>query len=271
MKKILIMVCIVFSVLPLFSFFVDRHLSEAQGKNKYGERPLSWVQDGLLGKVKQTEEWSFGESNGRKYQLVIRKEYYPSGFLHKEFFLKKIGDESLAVDWGSVYDEQGKLLERHWRYQVTSYRYEGERVEAWREGELIGEGKTDSYGNIIEMKSYRNKIYYNFHSFSGEYFYSGIDLKTRVVTKDNRYVATFEYDSAWRRVKLRDYSKENGHRTFSSFYDQNGNLLEEREGKEKILRRYEYLDWDEKGNWTKSRLTDSEGNHVYFRKIEYFE
>lgn len=129
----------------------------------------------------------------------------------------------------------------------------------------MGTGLTDSHGYILKMTSLDKNIAEGDQEFT--YNVNGRLLKS----KGEREERFYEYDQGGRRVKLtlQTIGKE---RIESYVYGDDGKLLRLEDETGRTLYRFEYLEFDGQGNWTKRKCFFSNGQHrVDTRKITYWE
>lgn len=242
------------------------------------EEERSWLQ----GKVKRIEKVliPYQIDEVRKIEIL---EFYPSGFLHK----RVQGDKMISgvprrnhgeVEWPTIngereiyeivssviYDEKGRVIQSHfWDEPERKYRYEGNQ----RFTSIDGKEKKVSLWVILKRLIWEKpeKI------FKAEYNSAGQIMKGHTTLDE---YAIYEYTDQGQYKKWTYYSLNGdvrGTRIFT--YDEQGNLLKEHEekwkGKSEV--RYEYLEFDAYGNWTKRKKYIYKGWIEEVRKIEYFE
>ena len=218
-----------------------------------------WTREGLQGKVKMTETQIIIE--GEKLATIEVQEFDESGFLRS--LASGFTKDKPRQKW--VYDERGRLIRQNSYGEWGEYQYQEDWVTVWQDQKEVGRGKSDKFGNIVELKSENPK----FQVRAGEKQYVGNRLLAKLGGKDGKTI--YEYNEKGQIIQRVIKSKVTGDKRAVYRYDEKGNLLKVVEdGKPYYW--YEYVDFDGQGNWTKRYFINKDGKQREERReITYWE
>ena len=218
-----------------------------------------WTRGGLLGKVKTvTNFWRDEDGVDRP---MAREEFSLKGNVWKS---TRVLPSPISV---IEYDENRRIIRRTYKALGLDYRYEGDKVTIWQNENLLGEGKTDRFGNVIGMKMLDSK-FDGLGLREGQVTFAGIGLESEYQGKDGKTI--YEYNEKGRIIQRVIKSKVTGDKRAVYQYDEKGNLLKVVEdGKPYYW--YEYVEFDGQGNWTKRYFINKDGKQREERReITYY-
>ena len=220
----------------------------------------NWTRGGLLGKVKTVT--TFWRDEDGVERPMAQEEFSLKGNIWKS---TRVLPSPISV---IEYDENRRIIRRTHKALGLDYRYEGDKVTIWQAKDLIGEGKTDRFGNMIGMKILDSKID-GLALREGQVTFVGIGLESEYQGKDGKTI--YEYNENGQIIQRVIKSLVTGERRAVYQYDEKGNLLKVVEDGMPYYW-YEYVEFDGQGNWTKRYFIIKDGKQREERReISYYE